>query len=172
VDSLECYEKIRKVLADFEKARKSERRISVTELAKKIASPRSHGGSWQKGFSVHEKVWGDPLDVCMHEEYWTPLPLAYKFGDTWIYGVADYVHFINGIPVDVVELKYFNDADKYSKVQVAIYGWLVFKNFNVKPIVWLVLGWNGRRFKNRIKVEEEVEILIKNTLERLSNLIE
>lgn len=165
VDTLDCYKRIKKILSDFEKARKSHRKISVTELARKIASPRSHGGSWENGYRVH-RVWGDPLEACMRDEYWTPLPLAYFFRGTWIYGVADFVRFIDGVPREVVELKYYREGDRYAEVQAAIYGWLVSKIFSVKPRVWLVLGWNGKTFEDRVEVKAgKVEDLIKKVLE-------
>jgi len=169
---VECLKALRRVLSWFEEARRSPRSITVTELARRIASPRSHGGSAEAGRKAHN-VWGDPLDACGRAEYWTPLPLAYRLGGVWIYGVADLVRFVEGKPVEVVELKYYEEPDRYSIAQARIYAWLTARCFACRPRAYLVLGWDGRRYERRLEVEytlKEVEEEVKSALRRAGRL--
>ncbi|MCD6357744.1 MAG: hypothetical protein J7L75_04110 [Thermoproteales archaeon] len=169
---VECLEALRRVISWFEEARRSPRSVTVTEVARRIASPRSHGGSAEAGRRAHN-VWGDPFDACSRAEHWTPLPLAYRLEGVWIYGVADLVRFVNGVPLEVVELKYYESPDRYSIAQVRIYAWLTARCFACRPRAYLVLGWDGRRYGHRLEVKytpEEVEEEVKSVLRRLEGL--
>ena len=164
----ECIDRIRRVLENFETARADPRSMTVTQLARRLASPKSHGGSWEQGFKAHN-VWGDPYGICTHYEYSTPLPLAYMFKRTWIYGIADLVRFIKRVPVEVIELKYYEEVDRYSVIQVKMYAWLTAKCFNARPRAYLVLGWDGRRYSRSFEVRYsigEVEELIGRALSK------
>lgn len=152
---VECLERVRRVLRWFEEARATPSSITVTRLARKLASPRSHGGSGEAGRRAHN-VWGDPFEACGRGEYWTPFPLAYRVCGVWVYGVADLVRFVGGVPVEVVELKYYEGLDRYSIIQAAIYAWLTARCFSCRPRAYLVLGWDGRRFERRLEVGYEV----------------
>lgn len=152
---VDCVKRMRKVLAQFEEASLSPTSVSVTELARKLASPKSHGGNAHAGLKAHN-VWGDPYVVYCSQDAWTPLPLAYNLEGTWIYGVADLVRFINCKPVEVAELKYFMEPDKYSEVQAKMYAWLVYKCFECKPTAYLLLGWDGAHYERKLEVKYEV----------------
>ncbi|RLF04522.1 MAG: hypothetical protein DRK00_06525 [Thermoprotei archaeon] len=72
-----------------------------------------------------------------------------------------------GTPVEVVELKYYDEPDRYSVTQVRIYAWLAARCFECRPKAYLVLGWDERRYKRRLEVEyalQEVEEEIKGLL--------
>ncbi len=151
----DCIERVRRALAQFEEASLSPGSVTVTELARKLASPKSHGGGAHAGLKAHN-IWGDPYAVCGSREAWTPLPLAYKLEGTWIYGVADLVRFVDCKPVEVAELKYFTEPDRYSEMQAKVYAWLVSKCFECKPRAYLLLGWDGVRYKSKLEVKYEI----------------
>jgi len=162
----ECLQKVKKAIELYERARASPDSLTVTELARRISSPRSHGSSAKAGVKAHN-AWGDPLQACTSEDYWTPLPLAHTLEGTWIYGVADLVRFRQGQPVEVVELKHYKDPDKYAEAQAAIYAWLTAKLFNTTPKVYLVLGWTRQQRITILEVKytlTEVERKIKQAL--------
>lgn len=151
----DCIKRVRRVLAQFEEASLSPGSVTVTELARKLASPKSHGGDARAGLKAHN-IWGDPYAVCGSREVWTPLPLAYKLGGTWIYGVADLVRFVDCKPVEVAELKYFTGPDRYSETQVKVYAWLASKCFECEPRAYLLLGWDGARYRSKLEVKYEI----------------
>ncbi|MEM1508308.1 MAG: hypothetical protein QXY49_05335 [Thermofilaceae archaeon] len=167
---VDCIERIKELLARFEEARFSQKSMAATKLARKLASPKSHGGDARIGLRVHN-IWGDPYTVCSSQEVWTPLPLAYNFEGTWIYGVADLVRFRSSKPVEVVELKYFAESDKYSEIQVKVYAWLISKCFGCKPKAYLLLGWDGLNYKRKLKVEYKIHDIEKNIRKVLINNI-
>jgi len=142
---------VKKAIELYERARASPNSVTVTELAKRISSPRSHGSSAKAGAKAHN-VWGDPLQACTSEDYWTPLPLAHTLEGIWIYGVADLVRFRHGQPVEVVELKHYKEPDKYAEAQAAIYAWLTAKLFNKTPKAYIVTGWNGKTYASKHEV--------------------
>ncbi|MEM3975026.1 MAG: hypothetical protein QW320_11715 [Ignisphaera sp.] len=152
----ECLQKVKKAIELYERARASPNSVTVTELARRISSPRSHGSSAKAGVKAHN-VWGDPLQACTSEDYWTPLPLAHTLEGTWIYGVADLVRFRHGQPVEVVELKHYSEADEYAITQVQLYAWLTAKLFETTPKAYLILGWNGRKYAEKLEVLYKVE---------------
>ncbi|MEM4853756.1 MAG: hypothetical protein QXQ60_09330 [Thermofilum sp.] len=147
----ECLQKVKKAIELYERARASPNSVTVTELAKRISSPRSHSSSAKAGLKAHN-IWGDPLQACTSEDYWTPLPLAHTLEGTWIYGVADLVRFRHGQPVEVVELKHYREPDKYAEAQAAIYAWLAAKLFNTTPKAYIVFGWNGKTYTSKREV--------------------
>ncbi|MCX8180863.1 MAG: hypothetical protein N3E41_05775 [Thermofilaceae archaeon] len=171
---MDCFNTMRRALESFEKARTGEKAVTVTQVARRVASSRSHKGSARAGVAAHN-VWGDPLEACSKREYWTPLPLAHQVKRVWVYGVADLVGFLDGSPVEVVELKHYSVLDKYSIVQASIYAWLTAKVFNVAPRAYVVLGWNGRGFTEKFQVVytvEKVEVELEKALERMGYLVE
>ena len=144
----ECLQKVKKAIELYERARASPNSVTVTELARRISSPRNHKSSAKAGVKAHN-VWGDPLQACTSEDYWTPLPLAHTLEGIWIYGVADLVRFQHGQPVEVVELKHYSEPDKYAEAQVQIYAWLTAKLFNTTPRAYIVTGWNGKTYSRK-----------------------
>ncbi|MEM4430380.1 MAG: hypothetical protein QXM08_04390, partial [Thermofilaceae archaeon] len=167
----DCLQKVKKAIELYERARASPNSVTVTELARRISSPRSHGSSAKAGVKAHN-VWGDPLQACTSEDYWTPLPLAHTLEGMWIYGVADLVRFRHGQPIEVVELKHYKEPDKYAEAQAAIYAWLTAKLFNAKPKAYLVLGWNRQRYTAILEVKyslTEVERKVKTTLSAMES---
>lgn len=169
---LDCFSAVRLALEHFERARSSPRAVAVTALARRIASPRSHGSGAAVGMRAHS-VWGDPFEACSRSEYWTPLPLAREVEEVWVYGVADLVRFQQGIPVEVVELKSYDEPDEYSLAQARLYAWLVAGCFGVAPRAYVVLGWDGQRFSQALEVPyavERVEAEVKGALVRMGLL--
>ena len=157
---------MKKAIELYERARASPNSVTVTELARRISSPRSHGSSAKAGVKAHN-AWGDPLQACTSEDYWTPLPLAYNLEDIWIYGVADLVHFQRSTPIEIIELKHYNEPDKYAITQVQIYAWLTAKTFGTAPRAYLILGWNGKAYKSIFEVNyivREIEEILKKAL--------
>lgn len=166
----DCLNRIQRALTFFEKARANGRGVTVTEVARAIASPRSHKGNASAGIKAHS-MWGDPYEVCNRSEYWTPLPLAYELEAVWIYGVADLVRFLNGTPVEVVELKHYKSLDRYAVAQASIYAWLIAKLFEILPKTFVLTGWNGKSYTGRVEVQcsvQEIEEKIREALVEIS----
>ncbi len=151
---MNCLSFISSILRNFEIARESENSYTVTELAKALSSPRSHGVGAKTGIKVHN-FWGDPFEIARIEDYFCPFPLACRLKEYWIYGVADLVRFRKCLPVEVVEVKSYEKYGKYERLQVIFYSYIAYEAFLRKsvPSAFLVLGWNGRFFKKKVLVE-------------------
>jgi len=175
--SLNLIEKIESILELFQYARyaKSKKKaFHVTEIARSIASPRSHGraNGAVVGKRVHEVLWSlDPYIVLQEDEVALPFPLAAEIAVNSkkyiVFGVADLIEFREGAPIAVYEFKSYIEPDKYAETQLKIYAWLTWKCFSTTPEAFLVLGWNGRSYKEKIEVEydvKEVEEKIKKAI--------
>ena len=166
-----CYERVRRALDLYEGARASARSISVSRLARAIASPRPRGVSAERGREAHSTLWGDPFEICNYREYSSPFPLAARVGEWWIYGCADLIRFEGGIPRDVCEFKSYEEPSRYDEVQVSLYAYLAYRVFECDPPrALLVLGWDGKRYSSRLEVRwnpRGVEELVVRALEKL-----
>ncbi|RLE61113.1 MAG: hypothetical protein DRJ32_01875 [Thermoprotei archaeon] len=163
-----CYERIKRALGLFEEAKNSRSKVYVTELTRRIASPKSHK---MKEFRHQHYLWGDVWHILQYDEYFTPFPLAAKILGVWVYGYADLVYFKNCTPIAVYEVKQYGKFSKYDKVQVKIYAYLTYIVFNVKPKAYLIQQRNNRFIlNNMVEVKwntEEVEDIIHEGLRRI-----
>ena len=180
MSSLELLSKIEEVLELFQYARilaKRKKAFHVTEITKAIASPRSHRrlNGAEVGRKAHEVLWSlDPYIVLQEDCVSLPFPLAAEIEVNnrkyIIYGVPDLVLFKSGVPKKVYEFKSYLDKDKYSIVQTQIYAWLTWKCFSISPKAYLILGWNGHSYKEKIEVKyniKEVEEEIKKAVMKI-----
>ena len=120
----------------FEEARKSGNRFSVSEVAGRFSQGRGKGA--ERGRKYHRKILQlDPYPAAYEEVWACPLPLAWRFRFGWLYGVADQVVFVEGVPVKVVEYKSYRDARRSEKVQASLYGLLIMLCFATRPDVYL-----------------------------------
>ncbi|MEZ0345819.1 MAG: hypothetical protein ABWK01_04650 [Infirmifilum sp.] len=123
-------------LQRFERALAShERKYTVTQVAGRYRRGRGRGAA--EGRYLHERFWGDLSLVLSEKIASTPLPLAWRFRFGWLYGVADQVLFVEGLPREVVELKSYGGFRRFEVVQAALYGLLVEMNWGVRPRVKL-----------------------------------
>ncbi|RLE79031.1 MAG: hypothetical protein DRJ52_09240 [Thermoprotei archaeon] len=161
---------IRKILELFQYARyarlryREKKAFHVTELARSITSPRSHGraNGAEVGRKAHSEIWSlDPYVVLQEDEVALPFPLAAEVRvedrEYIVYGVPDLIKFVRSTPVEVYEFKSYSIADKYSITQTQIYAWLCHKCFNSYPKAFLVLGWNGRKYSRKIEVKYDIK---------------
>ena len=180
MSNLELLRKIETILGLFQYARLKHRErkaLHVTEVARALVSPRSHGRreGAKIGREAHSKIWAlDPFIVLQEEYVSIPFPLAYEIDvgkkKYIIYGVPDLIKFVRSTPVEVYEFKTYLEKDKYSILQTQIYAWLTWKCFDSYPKAYLILGWNGRSCKKKIKVEwnlKEIEEEIKRAVMKI-----
>jgi len=151
---MNCLALISSIFSNFQKAKESRNSFTVTELVKALSSSKGQGVGAETGRRVHN-FWGDPFEIAKREEYSSPFPLAYKLEDYWVYGIADLIRFRRCTPMEVIEVKSYEKYAKYEILQVIFYSYLAYEAFtrSRKPMAFLVLGWNGRRFKKRVLVE-------------------
>jgi len=120
----------------FEEARKSGNRFSVSEVAGRFSQGRGKGA--ERGRKYHRKILQlDPYPAAYEEVWACPLPLAWRFRFGWLYGVADQVAFVHGIPVRVIEYKSYVGIKRSEEVQASLYGLLTMLCFSVRPQVYL-----------------------------------
>ncbi len=180
MQNLSKYTKIKEILELYSEAqllRRLKKAFHVTEVARIIASPRSHGrlNGAKVGREAHEVLWSlDPYVVFQEDEVALPFPLAAEIvvnsKKYIVYGVPDLIKFVRSTPVEVYEFKSYSIADKYSITQTQIYAWLCHKCFSVSPEAYLILGWSGRKYSRKIKIEwnpKEVEEEIKKAIEKI-----
>jgi len=180
MSSLELLSKIEEVLELFQYARilaKRKKAFHVTEITKAIASPRSHRrlNGAEVGRKAHNRIWNlDPYIVLQEDCVSLPFPLAAEIvvnSEKYVvFGVPDLIEFREGVPIAVYEFKTYSTPGKYAETQLKIYAWLCHKCFSVSPEAFLILGWNGRTFQNKIEVKyniKEVEEEIKKAIEKI-----
>ncbi|AKG39063.1 hypothetical protein MA03_07185 [Infirmifilum uzonense] len=143
---------LRATLERWEKARAAKDVYYVTEVA---SGSRGQGRGVSEGRRVHSKIWGlDPFEVLNHSRISLPLPVAWRFRFGWLLGVVDQVLFVDGLPVEVAELKSYDGFKSYEKVQASLYGLLVMLNFQYRPRVSII----GMNEKLEINNWEEIAI--------------
>ncbi len=125
---------LRKALERFEEARQSRRKIYVSRIAAKYS--KSRGGGTEAGRALHRGLWGDPFDTLKYPIFYTPLPVAWYFRDTWLIGIVDLVGFREGLPREVIEYKSTSPSIS-GIIQASLYGILVKLNFLVNPYVYV-----------------------------------
>jgi len=129
-------ELIDRCLSMFEKARKSRDRFPVSEIAARFSRGRGKGA--ECGRRYHRRILQlDPYSAAYEEVWACPLPLAWRFRFGWLYGVADQVVFVHGLPVRVIEYKSYIGAKRSEEVQASLYGLLVMLCFATRPNVYL-----------------------------------
>ena len=120
----------------FEEARRSREAYTVSEVSGRFSRGKGRGA--ERGRKYHSKILQlDPYPAAYEDVWACPLPLAWRFRFGWLYGVADQVVFINGLPVRVVEYKSYRGVRRSEKVQASLYGLLVMLCFATRPQVYL-----------------------------------
>ncbi|AKG38704.1 hypothetical protein MA03_04630 [Infirmifilum uzonense] len=133
---------LRSCLERFEHAMSSRKEaFTVTEVAKPFG--RGRGRGLQAGVILHRKFWGDLSLILQEDKASTPFPVAWRFRFGWLLGVVDQVLFVDGLPVEVAELKSYDGFKSYEKVQASLYGLLVMLNFQYRPRV-SIIGMNEK----------------------------
>ncbi len=146
---------LEKSIERFERARSSkEAKYTVTHVAR-IWS-RGKGVGTEAGRKLHARLWGDPELIVQERLVSTPLPLAWRFRFGWLYGVADQVLFLEGVPVRVAEVKSYRSYRGYERVQASLYGLLVELNWGVRPRVEL------RGLEGAVEVKNWEEIALES----------
>ena len=178
--SLKLLEKIENILELFQYARlkhREKKAFHISQLARVIASPKSHKrkNGAEIGRKAHEVLWSlDPYTILQEDAVSFPFPLASEIKVSKekyiIYGVPDLILFESGVPKEIYEFKSYSTLDRYSVIQTQIYAYLCSKCFETHVKAFLILGWNGRSCKKKIKVEwnkREVEENVKKAIMKI-----
>lgn len=176
MQNLSKYTKIKEILELYSEAqllRKLKKSFHVTEIARALASPCSHHreDGAKVGREAHSVLWNlDPYAILQYDRVSTPYPLAFRIGEYVVFGVADLVEFIKATPTAVYEFKSYTEQDRYSVVQTQIYAYLCSKCFEANVKAYLILGWNGKSYREKVEVEwneKEVDMLIREALVKI-----
>ena len=108
-----------------------EAKLSVSEVARAFGFGRGEG--LEKGLRAHRCLFGDPEWIFEEEVVEVPFPLAWRFRFGWLYGVADKVLFVRGVPTAVIEVKSYREIKRGERVQASLYALLALVNLGAKP---------------------------------------
>jgi len=152
---IEDYKLIREALARFERAKQSKNAYNVTQVA---SGSRGRGSSAFVGRQVHRELWStDPDQIVNLEAVSLPFPLAWQFRFGWVIGIPDLVTFRDAKPIEVIEVKSYDNIGNAEARQASLYGLLVQLNFYTRPRVYV------KTLRDKFEIEEWEDIAI-NTL--------
>jgi hypothetical protein len=153
---IEEYKLIREALARYEKAKQSKNVYNVTQVA---TGSRGKGNTAFIGRQVHSKLWStDPDQIVNLEAVSLPFPLAWQFRFGWVMGIPDLVTFRDAQPVEVIEVKSYDNIGNAETRQASLYGLLVQLNFHTRPRVFV------KTLRDKFEIKEWEDIAIDTLL--------